>query len=420
MPLDNGNCGSHAGSDSLSVGRSSGARQGECGLESERPAVALTRGRRAVVILITVFAAVAGLAGGAVAWHVATASLYSAAYNTETSSARRLVTALDDRTSAVAQGRSTVVGAQTFLGRARPAYVPVAAFTALKQRSDALHTTVAAVRPVKAPADRSFAPDVAPVALPWDTLITTYQLVDRQKANVAAVHAATHDTTVVDAALDDVLAANTAVWSDIRTTANTTLAGDTLATYQSQIGLKHALAAVADSTTNPQFVGRGMLATITAIETVRASQAAGVAAKADPAYPIHAEIEAYARSISHGVHLDFVWAHTVNGKGDGWLSGTTQAWSEDGGWAIISLNFNVANYWNDGQDARALVAHEVGHSQAIRVACRPLYSGPVFDSNDEMWATAWSISMGFDVPGSGIEAYGRPTDQQIATAAKCR
>jgi hypothetical protein len=298
--------------------------------------------------------------------------------------------------------------------------VPAAAFAGLKQTSDALHTTVTGLAPTKPLPDRTFAATVPTLALPWDTLATTYQLLDRQKANAERIRTATHDTSVVDSGLNAVVAANTTVWGGIQKTAQTTLTADTLATYQSQIGLKHALAAATDSTTNPQFVGRGMLATIDAIEGVRASQAAGVAAEADPAYPVHAAIEAYARSISHGVHLDFVWAHTVNGKGDGWLSGTTQAWDTDGGWAIISLNFNVATYWDDGQDARALVAHEVGHSQAIRVACRPLYSGPVFNSDDEMWATAWSISMGFDVPGSGIEAYGRPTDQQIATAAKCR
>ncbi len=380
----------------------------------------MSRTGRIVVVVVTVFVALAGFAGGVVAWHVATSSLYTAAYDLESTSARRLVTALDDRATAVAEAKSTVAGAKTFLDRPRPAYVPATAFAGLKQASDALHATVTAVTPSKARAASSFAPAVAPFALPWDTIASTRSLLDRNTSNVADVRADTHDTTVVHAALDAVLAANTTVWADVKTTAQKALSTDTLATYESQIGLKHALADVADSSSNPQFVGRGMLATITAIAGVSASQAAGVAAKSDPAWPIHAEIEAYARSISHGVHLDFVWAHTVAGKGDGWLSGTTQAWQTDGGWAIISLNFNVANYWNDGRDARALVAHEVGHSQEIRDACRSLYTGPVFNGDAEMWATAWSISLGFDVPGSGIQAYGRPTDQQIATAAQCR
>ena len=38
----------------------------------------------------------------------------------------------------------------------------------------------------------------------------------------------------------------------------------------------------------------------------------------------------------------------------------------------------------------------------------------------EMWATAWAIGMGYDLPGSGTEFYGRPTDVQIAVAAQCR
>jgi hypothetical protein len=129
--------------------------------------------RRAIVTLVTVIVALVGIAAGAVAWHVATDSLHAAAYSQEYTSAHRLVTALDDRTSMVAQAKSTVVGAQSFLARPRPAYVPAAAFAGLKQTSDALHATVTGLAPTKPLPDRTFAATVPTLAMPWDTLATT-------------------------------------------------------------------------------------------------------------------------------------------------------------------------------------------------------------------------------------------------------
>ncbi len=62
--------------------------------------------------------------------------------------------------------------------------------------------------------------------------------------------------------------------------------------------------------------------------------------------------------------------------------------------------------------------HEVGHTQAIRPTCTPIFEGaPSSGGDHEMWATAWAIGMGYDLPGAGIEAYGPPTDAQIAAAA---
>ena len=55
-----------------------------------------------------------------------------------------------------------------------------------------------------------------------------------------------------------------------------------------------------------------------------------------------------------------------------------------------------------------------------RWSCAPIFEGPEFRSDHEMWATAWAIGMGYELPGAGIEAYGRPTDAQIAAAAACR
>ena len=136
---------------------------------------------------------------------------------------------------------------------------------------------------------------------------------------------------------------------------------------------------------------------------------------------VRAQIEEYARSIAHGVTLDVEWHAEVSGLGEGWYSGTTVYHPDDGGWATIDLNFPLQDGWSRGDvDARALVAHEVGHAQVVRPECAPLFASPTFNHDDEMWATAWAISLGFDTAGSGIEAYGRPSDEQIAVAGQCR
>ncbi|WP_440708468.1 hypothetical protein [Herbiconiux sp. YIM B11900] len=153
---------------------------------------------------------------------------------------------------------------------------------------------------------------------------------------------------------------------------------------------------------------------------LQSSQTTHEAERDDPAWATRVEIEDYARSISNGVALEFVWEPVVGGYGEDWLSGTAQTWDSDGGWAIIHLNYTIEEAWDEGPDARALVTHEVGHTQVFRENCRALFTGPVFGQSQETWATAWSISHGFDVPGSGIEAYGRPSEEQIAVAGECR
>jgi hypothetical protein len=91
----------------------------------------------------------------------------------------------------------------------------------------------------------------------------------------------------------------------------------------------------------------------------------------------------------------------------------------DGGWATIELSHSIGWYFSDDINAKAVVVHEVGHAQVVRPECKPLFTGPVFASDDEMWATAWAIAKGYDTSGAGIGAYGRPSDAQIAEAGKC-
>ena len=120
------------------------------------------------------------------------------------------------------------------------------------------------------------------------------------------------------------------------------------------------------------------------------------------------------------MNLDFTWAHVVNGhSSDEWYSGTAMYRDTDGGWATIELSHSIGWYFSDDINAKAVVVHEVGHAQVVRPECKPLFTGPVFASDDEMWATAWAIAKGYDTSGAGIGAYGRPSDAQIAEAGKC-
>lgn len=154
-----------------------------------------------------------------------------------------------------------------------------------------------------------------------------------------------------------------------------------------------------------------------AVADVRASHAAEVA-RAE-AYPVRAEIEAFARSIANGVALDFAWAYEVNGlTSDSWFSGTAEFGMDGEEWGLITLSESVEWAWGVDPNAEAVVVHEVGHTQVVREACAALFEQA--GSDHELWATAWAISMGYDLPGAGIEAYGRPSDPQVAAAAQCR
>ena|GEM_PF-815220 len=153
------------------------------------------------------------------------------------------------------------------------------------------------------------------------------------------------------------------------------------------------------------------------LEILRASSQSELAEKAGPLLGTRLEIEAFARSIAGGVVLDFDWAPIVNGVGgaDG-MAGTATWAVVRGGFSTITLSNSVAEN-RPSADARALVAHEVGH--AITSKCSEM-----FDSEDrtanEQWATAWAIGMGFSAQGSGVQAYGYPPTTLIETSRSCR
>ncbi len=154
-----------------------------------------------------------------------------------------------------------------------------------------------------------------------------------------------------------------------------------------------------------------------AADNLRASAESELAEKAGPLLETRLEIEAYARSISGGVVLDFDWAPLVNGLGGVYgMSGTATWNTARGGFSTITLSDSVAENW-PSPDAMALVTHEVGHS--ITSKCSDLFDSADQDAN-EQWATAWAISLGHTALGNGVQAYGYPSQEMIDIAATCR
>lgn len=254
--------------------------------------------------------------------------------------------------------------------------------------------------------------DAAPA---WERYADLWELVelipDRREA-AARVEASADEVTAATRAVAD---ATDALVDGAEESAAAALAASPSATYRTRAALEWAL--------DDAVAGSGAAVRLTdlatAVAEVRASHAAEAERRA--ASPLRAEIEDFARSISYGVEIDFEWAYVVGGySSDGYYSGTAEFFDDGDGWGLVSLSESIEDAWNWDENAEAVVVHEVGHVQVLREACRTIFIGPEFGGDHEAWATAWAIGMGYDLPGAGIEAYGRPSDAQIAAAAKCR
>ncbi|WP_157008985.1 hypothetical protein [Agromyces laixinhei] len=156
---------------------------------------------------------------------------------------------------------------------------------------------------------------------------------------------------------------------------------------------------------------------VAAASAAQASHGAEEAEKAGPLYERRKQVEEFARSIAGGVLLEFDWAPTVNGYGTGGSYGGTSTWdTSDGGLSTITLSNSVAEMWGD-PGVVALVVHEVGHS--ITSKCYDLM-GDGLASNNEVWATAWAIGMGYTHESNGVNNYGQPSPEAIALSQSCR
>jgi hypothetical protein len=347
--------------------------------------------------------------------------LYARAYSDFSTADAAAADAADDYLGLVTRADSTTAQSDALEAVADPAYAGADAATALAEASDEFATTLA-----DAP-DGELAPFVGVIppakhTVPaWDRYADAAELLESRElrlAEIAEFEAASREIASARAlALDS----QEAIFAGLAATGEQAIADHPSATYRSRIGVQHAIDQSGEGWTYAHDSASAFSATVLAIDELRASHAAEEARRLEPEYPVRAEIEAFARSIAGGVNLDFVWAHEVNGlSSDEWYSGTAEFLPSDGGWGTISLTHSVSDNWSDDINAKAVVVHEVGHTQAIRPTCEPLFSGSEFAGDHEMWATAWAIGMGYDVPGSGIEAYGRPSDAQIAVASGCR
>ena len=382
---------------------------------------AAPRRRARLWVMVTAFCILASVVGvgSGLGWQALALLGTTQAQQHVVAASKALSDVTDRRGAALDKARASLSSMSQFTTHPRPDYLSEAAAKALADAQTGLTTASADLTHLAftPPAVSERSADL----LPWTVLADVErkdQLV-RQETATARKRAA--ELKRLEAAQKPFESSAKAVYAELATHGEQVLAAETSATYASKIVLRHAIDDGKAGVTAAQFGGSGLLQIISAIDGVTAAQAAAESAKQDPAYPVRAQIEEYARSIAHGVTLDFEWHQEVSGRGEDWYSGTAQYRYEDGGWATIDLNFTIQEGWADGDvDARAVVTHEVGHTQVVRPECKPLFDGPVFNEDDEMWATAWAISMGFDVGGSGIEAYGRPSDEQIAVAGQCR
>ncbi|UFS60158.1 flagellar basal body-associated FliL family protein [Subtercola endophyticus] len=384
--------------------------------------------RRRIIIGAIAVVLAAGLGGGYWAWNASAQSRETAAatsVQTQLQAQIDAAHAFNARLSAV-QGVTTrihsVVESSDFAADALAEAAPLgAALSAMDALAKAAPADPPATTTPNEPAG-----ETAGYRWPWQLTSDAEHL----ESQAAAAERAAADLRTAAAQTADagrtLASAEAAYFAALAAHANATITDSPLSNRSIQAPLTELIDEAQNPSMSASRDGTFLTSMVDAEARVRDSQATNQAHLNDPAWSVRNEIESYARSLSDGVALEFVWAPEVAGYGEDWLSGTTQTWDTNGSngpgsveytYAIISLNYSVEEAWNDGPDARALVTHEVGHSQMYR--CWPQYSGPSFSRNDETWATAWSISYGFDVPGSGIEAYGRPTDDQISVAGQC-
>ena len=253
----------------------------------------------------------------------------------------------------------------------------------------------------------------------WERYADLWRLTELLPSRDTAAERFEEATERVASGTKAIADASEALVSGTEELAGAALAESTRATYRARVAVEEAVDGIRHSPSMSSGDGDRFSVLSAAVAEVRASHAAEQEHR--NAAPLRAEIEAFARSVASGVELEFAWAYEVAGKGsDEWYSGTTEFKPEGMGWGLISLTESIEREWASDPNAKALVVHEVGHAQVLRDACYPIFEAAPFGGDHEMWATAWAIGMGYDLPGAGIEAYGRPSDAQIAAAGQCR
>ncbi|WP_395243790.1 hypothetical protein ACGGZK_16945 [Agromyces sp. MMS24-K17] len=349
--------------------------------------------------------------GAAVLVQFGSGLAYAPARSVAIANEEELRSAVDAQRRAADRGEATSVQAAALRAALVGELADPAAVAALDTAIGSLDEALDLPAPV-APITGAHPPD-EPTVPAWDRLAALVELsaeLPLVRERTIAFDATATLLADADSAVDD---ASSEVFTAAVGRAQAALDATPNASTRTRLDLQYAVDVTAEAGDAAAFA-----ALADAVVAARDAQAAEEAHRRDE--PRRAEIEAFARSLSNGVALDFTWSYEAAGvSSDGYYAGTAQFWPEGGGWGLITLTFSVADNWDD-ENARAVVVHEVGHTQVIRDACHAQFTGPAFAGDHEAWATAWAIGMGYDLPGSGIEAYGRPSDEQIAVAATCR
>lgn len=198
----------------------------------------------------------------------------------------------------------------------------------------------------------------------------------------------------------------------------------TAATHETRWLLERALYGYGDSD-EPVDLGQAALfrAYLARVADLQRSQAEGLADRAAADWPQKQQVLDFADSLAGGVPLDVTWEESIeiDGVAYGELdSGAGLAtWTlEEGAPAMIQLTESIQRNW-DADWTRGLVAHEVGHAITSKDGCYELYRAAPFEGDDEKWATAWALSLGYE-DGSGTEPYGEPGADAVAIASACR
>lgn len=389
---------------------------GEVSATGDRPPLV----RRWLVWAAIAVVVLCGLGAGGAVWHSNATTAwedaaveYRAATVASDDAADAAATAVDERERYLENGRALVD-----IGTAHAELIDSAATAGLEDAANALVETVEEARAV---IDDEPAPlPSEPPAWPWertaaaDALSTAAAAADERVDEIADAEAsvAQHAEFVADAS-DELLASVTTQTEAIEAANVSARRGDV-------IDFRSAASAAALETSDAYVdsdAPERLENYVAAVEALQASQAAELAEKAGPLRDTRLEVEAFARSISGGVLLDFDWAPEVNGAGpDGRVGGLATWDGAAGGSASITLSDSVAERWPE-DIPKALVAHEVGHAMAGR--CYDLFDWRDRTEN-EAWATAWALSMGFTADGNGVSIYGYPRQELIDAAATCR
>ena len=372
------------------------------------------------IVLLILTVGLVSITLGALVQHALSSWVYERAH-AEYATAQALATdTADDYAGLLERARLTSTQAEELEQVADPAYTDPAALGSLTDASDVLASALAHVPDAElAPRLGIVEPDEHAGAW-WDRYADAARLLEVRELRDGEVVELESAGSELSAARSAAVDAREAVFVALAARAEQSLADHPSASHQARTDVQHAIDQSGGTWGHPEDSAAAFTATVAAIDQLRASHAAEEARRLE--HPLRAEIEAFARSIAAGVDLEFVWAYEVAGlSSDTWYSGTAEFMTDDDdGWGRISLTESIEREWRADENARAVVVHEVGHTQVLRDACHAIFTAEPFGGDHEMWATAWAIGMGYDLPGSGIEAYGRPTDAQIDAAAACR